>query len=869
MSKKISELTTATDVTVNDFFQVVDLEDSTMAASGTNKKISARTLGNNLPVTATGSSASRSLKDRFADTVNVKDFGAVGDGVTDDTSAIQAAITAFNSIFIPDGIYMMDYISISKKIKITLSNSATLKNRVPSNPAVTLDNHWGIFKFMAGSAGSVIEGGTLDGNREGLATYYNGHSRLGKDNHWWGIRAEYVEDICIKDIRFRNFMNDAFYAYNSNRFKALNIDVRDCGVAFTVQGAEDIWNTGAVVNVTARNIGNVINGVAYYMFQHGAVFCNQTDFFYNVSIDGFCGSKQGTDNNSTSGGKEPVPAAAAFYKLDNGVINASIRNYTTPANLTSKNTATDFVTVSNCSGSLDTFGFEHGAGFGTCIGNTFDLSLDGNYINIAGYPREGILITFGGVLDVNVAGLAGETTSNLSSRDNIFTGTVQRFGVGVRDEGMSNNLSNLSVFGNVTDGIQLVSANGSSNAYPTSRNRLSGKRILIGTKAFSNGEAGIIYTGGSADSISNCFVRDNAQTFGDRYFPVNIMVAASTGEGVDLAIQNNDCDVTTPVSILQDVSFVPGTASLRPSNTTYSNSLNLTHTYQVLSRTPNNYTVGQIVKLKNVLAGNQDVDGKIIDIQQDYFTLAHSAAVVYDTSNSLVNLSGTIAISGVSIAGVNTLFLTEVDFPVYLKYGTEYRRIVYIYSNTSALVDSPFSSNVPSGTIPTVVKATAQTGIITPLYAFSVNENITNGPLMISNNRHRNKTATINPLSFQGIAAGSTFTLEYSLAMTGTNTINPIVVGLPNWAQVQSIKATNVTAITGVTGNASIVVKRTGTVIATPLSSLVLTVGAVNKGSCPDCPSFQQYGGQIDLVSDGGNPTGTILIQVTFFKSLW
>lgn len=56
----------------------------------------------NRVVKARGSTELRTLGERFADVVNVKDFGAKGDGVADDTAAIQAAIATRKSVFFPE-----------------------------------------------------------------------------------------------------------------------------------------------------------------------------------------------------------------------------------------------------------------------------------------------------------------------------------------------------------------------------------------------------------------------------------------------------------------------------------------------------------------------------------------------------------------------------------------------------------------------------------------------------------------------------------------------------------------------------------------------------------------------------------------------
>lgn len=45
---------------------------------------------------------------------NVLDFGAVGDGVTDDTSAIQAALDVSDTVYFPDGLYLITQLNINR-----------------------------------------------------------------------------------------------------------------------------------------------------------------------------------------------------------------------------------------------------------------------------------------------------------------------------------------------------------------------------------------------------------------------------------------------------------------------------------------------------------------------------------------------------------------------------------------------------------------------------------------------------------------------------------------------------------------------------------------------------------------------------------
>ena len=58
------------------------------------------------------SAVARSAQDKMRDTVSVKDFGAIGNGIADDTTAIQNAHNASRAVYYPTGTYKVTSISL-------------------------------------------------------------------------------------------------------------------------------------------------------------------------------------------------------------------------------------------------------------------------------------------------------------------------------------------------------------------------------------------------------------------------------------------------------------------------------------------------------------------------------------------------------------------------------------------------------------------------------------------------------------------------------------------------------------------------------------------------------------------------------------
>ncbi len=104
---------------------------------------------------------------------------------------------------------------------------------------------------------------------------------------------------------------------------------------------------------------------------------------------------------------------------------------------------------------------------------------------------------------------------------------------------------------------------------------------------------------------------------------------------------------------------------------------------------PELYSYGQTITINNGATGPADLIAQVRDINGDELTISTAM-----TNFPLVSGTGTISTSGTTVTGTGTAFTTQITGRMWIKNGSNYRRVIAVTSNTSATLESAFPSNL-------------------------------------------------------------------------------------------------------------------------------------------------------------------------------
>lgn len=204
-------------------------------------------------VVSTGATSSRSIQDRFADIVSVKDFGAKGDGVADDSDAIQAAFdTNRGPIVFPTGNY-----KITKTINVS---SAERQNVDFCESVVSWYGEQGGVMFHATGPMKVFENGYLYGRA------------LAKTALWIDAQGSRVINMIMRDCS-----DGCLVIGNADSGRSINVVVDKVQIYkyIGLKGAED--GSGIIIHEPDNKLTNVVvigYKTSVYQRTHGNLFTN-------------------------------------------------------------------------------------------------------------------------------------------------------------------------------------------------------------------------------------------------------------------------------------------------------------------------------------------------------------------------------------------------------------------------------------------------------------------------------------------------------------------------------------------------------------------------------------------------------------------
>lgn len=155
---------------------------------------------------------SRSVGDKLQDTVSVKDFGAVGDGVTDDTAAIQAAIDYCEAnvdggcIYLPTGKY-----KVTSTLTVTASKTGFAGAGVGTTLIIPTGNYGDAISFYSGGVNYLQRVFIRD-----LSLYSASETTSGASVHFTQCRLIHMSNVELAAHFGSLFLESCTHSFFSN-----------------------------------------------------------------------------------------------------------------------------------------------------------------------------------------------------------------------------------------------------------------------------------------------------------------------------------------------------------------------------------------------------------------------------------------------------------------------------------------------------------------------------------------------------------------------------------------------------------------------------------------------------------------------------
>jgi hypothetical protein len=196
----------------------------------------------------------RSVQSKLQETVSVKDFGAKGDGVTDDTAAFNAAIQAAYTVYIPDGTYLVSGI-------ITLGENRNgnikLEGQSTQHTIIKLSTSTAKLRCNTGTthAWVVIDNLTVDGNNVATNGIVLGNTASSTING----SVDYINNVSVANCTGNGFV---FYGLQYCEFNNL-IATTNGGTGIYVYACGNLVFNNGIVNNNSIGVWLGGNGTGY------------------------------------------------------------------------------------------------------------------------------------------------------------------------------------------------------------------------------------------------------------------------------------------------------------------------------------------------------------------------------------------------------------------------------------------------------------------------------------------------------------------------------------------------------------------------------------------------------------------------------